>query len=142
MEKKLRDAFMKKAEEEPFARKMGIKLVEVGDGRAVVEMETRAEDANILGMTHGGAIFSLMDEAFEISSNSHGTIAVALNMSITYHQAPEQKTILRAESREIHRSRKTATYEIRVTDTSNDLIASCSALVYRMPKKLPFLAEN
>lgn len=142
MEKRLKDAFRQQVKDEPFACKMGIKLVEVEAGRAVVEMETRAEDHNILGMTHGGAIFSLIDEAFEISSNSHGTIAVALNMSITYHQAPKQDTILRAESREIHRSRKTATYEIRVTDSSNDLIASCSALVYRMQKELPFLGQD
>lgn len=142
MQKRLKDAFRQKVKDEPFARKMGIKLVEIEEGRAVVEMETKAEDHNILGMTHGGAIFSLIDEAFEISSNSHGTIAVALNMNVTYHQAPKQDTILRAESREIHRSRKTATYKIRVTDSSNDLIASCSALVYRMQKKLPFPIEE
>jgi len=50
-------------------------------------------------MIHGGAIFTLIDEAFEISCNSHGTVAVALNVNITYHRAPSPNSTLRAEAR-------------------------------------------
>ena len=38
---------------------------------------------NFLGMAHGETRFALIDEAFETASNSHGTVAVALNMNIT-----------------------------------------------------------
>ncbi|HUU41849.1 MAG TPA: hotdog fold thioesterase, partial [Desulfatiglandales bacterium] len=95
--------------------------------------------ANIFNMTHGGAIFSLVDEAFEISCNTHGTVAVALNMTISYHRSPEREGVLRAESREIHRSSKTATYDIKVTQGEDVLIASCQAMAYRKKEKLPFL---
>ena len=139
MEKRIRDAFVENVAREPYARKMGIRLLNMAKGHAVVEMAPQEEHGNLLGMTHGGAIFSLIDEAFEISSNSHGTVAVALNMNITYHQAPNPSGLLRAESNEIHRTRKTATYEIKVTDEVKTLIASCTALVYRMGKELPFL---
>lgn len=142
MEQKRKEIFKRRVESEPFARKMGMRLIEVDEGRAVIEMSPDEGNLNILGMTHGGAIFSLMDEAFEISSNSHGTVAVALNMSVTYHQAPKADGPLRAESRELHRSRKTATYEIKVTDEKNTLIASCSALVYRKKQELPFLSDT
>jgi acyl-CoA thioesterase len=127
---------------EKFARKLGLRLIEVKPGYAVVEMKLREDFTNIFGMAHGGAIFSLIDEAFEISGNAHGTVAVALSMSITYHKAPDPKARLRAESKEIHRSAKTATYEIRVTDEDNALIASCSALAYRKQDRLPFLEET
>jgi acyl-CoA thioesterase len=93
-------------------------------------------------MTHGGVIFSLIDEAFQVSCNSHGTIAVALNVSVTYHQSPERDATLRAESIEIHRSNKTATYDIRVADNKGNLIASCRALAYRKKNKLPFLDSD
>ncbi len=142
MSQKVKDILRQKVEDEPFARKLGISLVTVEAGHAVVEMESTEDKRNILDMTHGGAIFSLIDEAFEISSNSHGTVAVALNMNVTYHHAPAQDSLLRAESREIHRSRKTATYKIEVTDSANNLIASCSALVYRKQQMLPFLADE
>jgi acyl-CoA thioesterase len=105
----------------------------------MVEMEPQEDSRNIFGMTHGGAIFALIDEAFEVSCNTHGTVAVALNVAVTYHRAPDRKSTLRAESREIHRSAKTGTYDIKVMDEQGVLIASCTALCYRKKEKLPFL---
>jgi acyl-CoA thioesterase len=132
-------AIVKHVQEEPFARKLGLRLVKAEPGYAMVEMAPQEELANIFGMTHGAAIFSLMDEAFEVSCNTHGTVAVALSVTVTYHRAPDQKSRLRAESKEIHRSAKTGTYEIKVTDEHNVLIASCTALCYRKKERLPFL---
>ena len=132
-------SIFRNVENEPYARKLGMRLVELERGRAVVEMRHQEDTTNILGMVHGGAIFSLIDEAFQVSSNSYGNVAVALSVTVAYHNAPENKGILRAESRETHCSQKTATYEIRVKDENNVLIASCKALAYRKKDRLPFL---
>ncbi|MBW1705872.1 MAG: PaaI family thioesterase [Deltaproteobacteria bacterium] len=132
----------KRVADEAFARKLGMRLVELEPGHAIVEMAPQEDTTNIFGMTHGGAIFSLIDEAFQLSCNSHGTVAVALNMTITYHQPPDRMSILRAESTEIHLSLKTATYEIKVTDENGALISSCQALAYRKGIRLPFLDEK
>ncbi|UCG67837.1 MAG: hotdog fold thioesterase [Deltaproteobacteria bacterium] len=133
------DAIWERVANEPFARKMGLRLLKIEPGYALVEMDLRDDMANIFDMIHGGAIFSLIDEAFEISCNSHGTVAVALSMTVTYHNPPTKAGILRAESKEVYRSRKTATYDIKVTENENILIASCQALAYRKQEKLPFL---
>jgi len=90
-------------------------------------------------MAHGGALFSLLDEAFETASNSHGTVAVALSMSVNYVMAPSPGCTLIAEAREFSRTRKTANYDIRVVDDQGQLVASCQALVYRKGMPLPFL---
>jgi len=142
MDNKITDAIRSMVENEPYALKLGMRLVELEPGRAVVEMDPQEDTGNIFGMTHGGAIFSLIDEAFQVSCNSYGTVAVALNMTVTYHQSPDRESRLRAESREIHRSNKTATYEIRVMDEKDSLIASCQALAYRKRDRLPFLDED
>ncbi|MFC1824793.1 PaaI family thioesterase [Thermodesulfobacteriota bacterium] len=135
-------SIFKEVAREQYARKLGLKLVQLEPGHAVVEMAPQGDNTNIFDMTHGGAIFSLIDEAFQVSCNSHGTVAVALNVNVTYHRSPGKESVLRAESREIHRSRKTATYDIKVTDENNDLIASCIALAYRKGEKLPFLKDE
>ncbi len=132
----------KEVEKESYAQKLGMRLIEAGPGRAVVEMNPQEDNGNIFGMIHGGAIFSLIDEAFQVSCNSHGTIAVALNMTVTYHQAPSADAVLRAESNELHRTRRTGTYEIKVKDKDNVLIASCMALAYRKGVELPFLINR
>jgi acyl-CoA thioesterase len=138
MEEERTQAFRHAVFEEPFARLLGIRLVDVSEGYALCEMEyTQAMD-NVYGMAHGGAIFSLIDEAFEISSNSHGTVAVALNMNVTYVKPATKNTVLRAESREVTKGNKTATYRIDVTDDEG-LVAVCQALVYRKIDRVSFL---
>ena len=139
MEDEVINAIWQRVTSEPYARKLGLRLLQLGPGYALVEMDIRDDMANIFGMVHGGAIFSLIDEAFEISCNTYGTVAVALNITVTYHKPPTKGAILRAESKEIYRSRKTATYEIRVTEGDDSLIASCQALAYRKEERLPFL---
>ena len=137
MEDRRKSVFLKEVAEEPFAKLLGIRLKNVGEGYALCEMEYTERMDNIYGMAHGGAIFALIDEAFEISSNSHDNIAVALNINVTYMMPPEKNTILTAESREINRTRKTASYQITVRNNQN-LIAVCQALVYIKDQHNPF----
>jgi len=139
MDDKVITAIVKQVEKEQYAKKMGLRLIKLEPGHAIVELDPQADLTNIFGMTHGGAIFSLIDEAFEVSCNAHGTVAVALSMTITYHRPPDSKSKLRAESVELHRSAKTGTYEIKVRDEHHTLIASCTALAYRKKEELPFL---
>ena len=139
MDEKTKRAIFKQIEKEPFGKKFGLTLVDVREGYAKVEMVFTPDMENIFGMAHGGAIFSLIDAAFEIASNSHGTMAVALNMNINYLASPEKGAMLTAEAREINRTKKTAVYDICATDDSGKLLASCQSLVYRMEKPLPFL---
>jgi len=140
MDNKVKAAIFKQVEQEPFARKFDLKLVELEAGYSKVSMKFTPDMENIFGKAHGGALFALIDEAFETAGNSHGTIAVALNMNISYLSSPTPGTTLTAEAQEINRTNKTAVYEIKVTETGGKLIASCQALVYRMEKPLPFLS--
>jgi acyl-CoA thioesterase len=141
MDGKVKEAIFRKVEEEPFAKKFGIKLLELDEGYSKVEMKFTRDMENFLGMAHGGALFALIDEAFETASNSHGTIAVALNMNITYISPPAPESRLIAEAREFSRTQRTAVYDIKLIDDQDNLVASCEALVYRKGTPLPFLKE-
>jgi len=68
-------------------------------------------------VVHGGAIFTLADLAFAAASNSHGTVAVAINASIWFVTAAREGTLY-AEAKEVSRNPKLATYSIQVTDDS------------------------
>jgi acyl-CoA thioesterase len=142
MNENVRKAFFRQVGKEPFAQKFGIKLLQIDDGYSKVEMNLTQDMENFLGTAHGGAIFALIDEAFETASNSHGTMAVALNMNITYVSPPPTGAFLTAEAREFSRTQKTANYDIKVVDEQGNLIASCQALVYRKGSPLRFLKEE
>jgi acyl-CoA thioesterase len=139
MDPKTKEAIFRQVEKEPFAEKFGLSLLELDEGYSRVEMKFTPDMENLFGMAHGGALFALIDEAFETASNSHGTIAVALNMNITYISPPASGSRLIAEAREFSKTQKTASYDIKVFDDQNNLICSCQALVYRKRETLPFL---
>ena len=93
---------------------------------------------NIYQRAHGGAIYSLIDEAFETACQTHGTIAVALNVNVSYTASPEPGARLTAEAKEITRTKKIAHYDISVTDDKGNLIASAKTIAYRTGKPIPF----
>lgn len=142
MDDKVKEAIFKQVEREPFAQQLGLKLIDLDEGSSRVEMTFTRDMENIFGLAHGGAIFALIDEAFETASNSHGTMAVALHMNITFVSSPTPGCKLMAEAKEFSRTLKTANYDIKVFDDHGHLIASCQALVYRKGKPLPFLEER
>ncbi|MGO9000648.1 MAG: PaaI family thioesterase, partial [Limisphaerales bacterium] len=63
-----------------FAARNNIELLEAGNGCAKAKMTLHPHHWNGLGTVHGGAIFTLADFAFAAACNSHGTVAVALNV--------------------------------------------------------------
>lgn len=142
MDQKVRKALQKAVDNEPFARALNLKLVEIDEGASAVEMVfDPVSMGNIFNMAHGGVIFALIDEAFETACNAYGTVAVALNMNITYMASPTPGSRLRAEAKEVSRTRKIGTYEIKVTDQDGKLLAVCQALCYRKKDPLPFLDD-
>ena len=118
-----------------FAEHLGIELLEVSKGRAKAKMEIRDHHLNGVNIAHGGAIFSLADLAFAVASNSHKTIALAINASISFLKAVSGGTLI-AEATEVSINPKLATYDIRVTNENNDLIALFQGTVYRKKDKI------
>jgi acyl-CoA thioesterase len=102
-------------------------------------MRARPEIENIFGAVHGGALFALVDEAFQLACNTHGILSVALNVSITYVAAPSSGALLEARAEEIHKTNRTASYycDIREAD-GGKLICTAQALAYRTGKEIDF----
>ena len=99
-------------------------------------METKDYHLNGVGTVHGGAIFALADFVFAAASNSHGTIAVAINASIWYVKAAFEGTLF-AEAKEVSLQPKLATYSIDVTNEDRETIASFQGMVYRKRSSQP-----
>jgi acyl-CoA thioesterase len=129
-------------EQEPYAKKFGIKIIDLKEGYSLVEMVVAEDMENIFNMAHGGAVFSVIDAAFELAGNSGGDISVALSMNVSYTRPAKAGDTLRAEAIETNSTRKTGLYEIKVKNQDEKLVASCQAIVYRMGKPLPWLEEG
>ena len=143
MDPTVRQAIFKAVESEPYARALKIELLALDKGYSKVAMTYNpAGMDNIYQRAHGGAIFGLIDEAFETAGQTDGTIAVALNINVTYVSSPRPGTRLTAEARQSSQTRKTAGYDITVTADNGELIATCQALAYCTGKPIPFLMAS
>jgi acyl-CoA thioesterase len=118
---------------------MGMRLIDIGQGSSTVEMKLSEQMKNIFGVTHGGAVFSLIDGAFEVAANSHGPVAVALYVNVSYINPAMPGDTLIAQANESSKSRKISTYYIQVKNDKGVLIATCQAMAYRKKDPLPFL---
>lgn len=126
-----------KSQAEPYARHLGMEVVEVGEGQAQVAMDFTPQMTNVFGMMHGGAVFSLLDEAFQLACNSQGEMTVALQISIHYLAPAQPGARLIAQVREINSTRKTALYQAEVRQADGMRIATGQALAYRKGRPLP-----
>jgi acyl-CoA thioesterase len=137
MDQKLLDELERRSRSEPYAKLLGFEVVKIEAGNSLVRMNLHSDLENLFGFIHGGALFSLIDEAFQLAANSHGIWSVALNVSITYMAAPQPNTVLEARAEEIHKTNRTATYycDVREHD-GGKLIATAQALAYRTGKKV------
>ena len=140
MDPRVKEAIVQAVLREPFAQRFGMQLLELEDGHSVVQMTYDPDKAdNIYQRAHGGAVYGLIDEAFETAAQTNGTIAVAMNVNVSYVASPQKNVRLTAEAIRISQTKKTAGYDIRVRDENDNLIAYCHALAYRTGKPIPFL---
>lgn len=116
--------------EDKFAGHTGVELVDVKPGWAKASMKIEPFHLNAARTVHGGAIFTLADFAFAVASNSHGTIAMGINTSISFVKAALTGT-LHAEAREQSRNAKLASYSVTITDDAGETVAVFQGMVYR-----------
>ncbi len=119
-----------------FARMAGVKIEEVRPGYARVSMKVEEKHLNSVDITHGGAVFTVADTAFALASNSHGQVALALNMSINFLKATGLDSTLTAEATEDKLTNRTGLYRITVKDETGDLVSVAEGLVYRKKDKI------
>jgi acyl-CoA thioesterase len=124
------DILKKFVDRDHFAKHLGIEMLEYSTGKAKARMEINAHHLNSAGMLHGGAIFALADAVFSAASNSHGTLAVAINVSISYFKSVNSGVLI-ASAEEASFNPRLATYLIPVTDDQGNKIALFQGTVYR-----------
>ena len=129
------DTMKKFVEKDNFAKHLGVEMLEYSPGKAKARMELKSHHLNSAGTVHGGAIFSLADAVFSVASNSHGSLAMAINVSISFFKSAKSGMLI-AEGREVSLNPKLATYLIDVKDESGNAIALFQGTVYRKKESL------
>lgn len=113
-----------------FATHCGVEITQIGDGTAAGKLVLQPHHFNGVKIAHGAAMFTLADTVFAAAANSHGYVAVAVNVNISYLKAV-QSGALYAVAKENNPRGRVGSYTVTITDDSGDVVALFEGLAYR-----------
>lgn len=93
---------------------LGMRLVEVGPGRAVLAMTVRPDMVNGWDLAHGGIVAALADSAFAFACNSRGTVTVAAGFDVTFLRSARAGDELVAVAEERALDGRSGVYDVTV----------------------------
>ena len=111
-----------------FARLLQMEILEASEGYSCVTMDC-AGKMNSGGVAHGGAIFSLADQAFGIAANCCGTHRVAVSVSIQYIAPAKGKLV--AVARRVADNGTCDTYRVMVQEGERP-VAEFTGVAFRV----------
>jgi acyl-CoA thioesterase len=105
------------------SRALGMELISVEPGRAVMTMSVLKHMVNGHNTCHGGYIFTLADSAFAFACNTYNQRTVAQHCSVTFLQPARLGDRLIARAMERQRAGRSGIYDVTVTREEGFVIA-------------------
>ncbi|UCV16471.1 hydroxyphenylacetyl-CoA thioesterase PaaI [Quatrionicoccus australiensis] len=114
------------------AQALGMKIVRVQPGAALLTMTVRGDMVNGHHICHGGMIFSLADTAFAYACNSYNKNTVASACHIDFLAPAKEGDTLEAEAVERSAAGRTGVYDISVRVAGGKTVALFRGKSYRI----------
>jgi acyl-CoA thioesterase len=121
----MKPATMESGNAIPLLRTLDIRLTEIGEDHAVMEVEVGEKHRNYFGGAHGGLIATLVDTVcfFPRPFLPSGRLVTTSNLNVNFVRPAALGDRLVARSEVLHRGRRTASLSVRVVDGESRLIA-------------------
>lgn len=103
---------------------LGMRVVEVGPGRALLAMTVREDMVNGWDLCHGGLVATLADSAFAVACNSRGDVTVAAGFDVGFLESARLGDELRAEAREVALRGRSGVFDVTVTRAADDVVVA------------------
>ena len=114
---------------------LGMRIVEVAPGRAVIEMVVRQDMLNGHAICHGGLIATLADSTFAFACNAYNELSVASGCSIDLVAPARLGDLLTARCHEVSKSGRTGVYDTEVINQRGERVAVFRGRSYTMRGK-------
>lgn len=105
------------------SQQLGMKIVDIGPGRAALTMTVRPDMVNGLDVCHGGIVFTLADSAMAFACNSYDNVSLAVNADISWLRPSHNGDVLTATATEVEHSGRTGIYDVVVRNHDDHTVA-------------------
>jgi acyl-CoA thioesterase len=117
------------------SRGLGMEVIEISPGLAVLKMTVRESMLNGLDTCHGGYITVLADSAFAFACNSYNQLTVASSLSIEFIAPVYVDEVLTARAVEVSRSGRTGIYDVDISNAKGVRVAIFRGRSYQFKDK-------
>ena len=114
------------------AQALGMNIVGVQPGSALLTMKVRSDMVNGHHICHGGMLFSLADTAFAYACNSYNRNTVASACHIDFLASAKEGEMLEAEAVERSAAGRTRVYDVTIKVVGGKTIALFRGKSYRI----------
>ena len=108
----------------------GVRIEEARPNYCRCSLKIEGRHFNVNGNVMGGAIFTLADYAFGVAANVENPSAVSLTSTINFIR-PTKGPVIYAEAKCIKSGRSIVFYDITLTDSEGNIIATVAANGFR-----------
>jgi acyl-CoA thioesterase len=114
---------------------LGMRILRVEPGQAVLQMTVRDEMLNGHDICHGGLITTLADSAFAFACNSYNELSVASGFTVDLMAPARLGDVLTATCHEVSKAGRTGVYDAEVRNQRGERIAVFRGRSYTMRGK-------
>ena len=114
------------------AQALGMNIVRVQPGSALLTMKVRSDMVNGHHICHGGMLFSLADTAFAYACNSYNPNTVASACHIDFLASAKEGEMLEAEAVERSAAGRSGVYDVTIKVVGGKTIALFRGKSYRI----------
>ena len=117
------------------SKSLGIEILAVGPGSAVLAMTVREDMLNGHDICHGGFVTTLADSAFAFACNAYNELTVASGFDVNLMAAAKLGDVLTATAQEVSKSGRTGVYDVAVRNQRGEAVAAFRGRSYTMKGK-------
>ncbi len=120
----------------PLLQTLGIRLTDVGDRHAVMEVDVSDAHRNYYGGAHGGLIATLVDTVsfFPRPLIPSGRVLTTTNLTVSYIRPAQVGDHLVSRCELLHLGRRIASLVVRITDGAGRLVAHGTVTLMVLPE--------
>lgn len=119
---KLKETYENDIKDNNFDHFISPKILELEDGRTVIEWSPRPEHLNRFKMVHGGAFAGLVDSVGALAALSKLKRVVTIEMNVSYIKAGKIGSKIKAIGKVVHAGRSLIRSQVEVFDEENVLL--------------------
>ncbi|MBG0777599.1 MAG: PaaI family thioesterase [Desulfovibrionaceae bacterium] len=109
---------------------LGIQVIEISPQRAVLRIDTARRHTQGAGVTGGGVLATLADEAMAhavLANLEPGQKTATVELSMRFFKAVPENTPVTATATILHKGRRIITVQAKITTANNSLAAQSTA---------------